>query len=149
MAKKDDTKTKPKDELTDDTKTKTKEEENEFLKKMAGINKDVPNVNDNPKLKVLPVSNVVTNQTSIDVPSDLNSIADETFAEQVKYVPKSELRGNYTLVVEHTIMERLNELEEHFYRGFKSDLVNKALDAFISNYESKPLPPKKKKKGRR
>lgn len=140
----------------DDKKAKTKEEENEFLKKMAGINDDIPKVETEtkPKLKVVDngndneTTNVNTNAVDIDIPN-LNSIVDESFEEQASYVPKSELRGNYTLVIEHTIMERLNDLDERFYHGFKSDLVNKALDAFITGYEQKPLPPKKKKKGRR
>ncbi|PFW43823.1 hypothetical protein [Priestia megaterium] len=67
------------------------------------------------------------------------------YEEQNARELKGEIRGNYTLVVEHALMDRLNALAEHYERGFKSDLVNEALKTFIELYEKRPLPAKKKK----
>jgi hypothetical protein len=126
--------------------------ENEFLKKMAG--KDVPKVNESnepkvivkeePKKKPNVNTNVTTNEND-----DIASIVDAFYQKQNEKELKQDIAGNYTLVIKHAIMERLDELAEHYPRGFKSDLVNEALETFVSLYEKKPLPEKRKKRGRR
>lgn len=79
---------------------------------------------------------------------DVSSIVDDFYEKQSNKELKQDTSGNYTLVINHDIMERLDFLAEHYKRGFKSELVNEALETFVSLYEKKPLPPKRKKKGR-
>ncbi|MDT0150043.1 hypothetical protein Q9R38_26230 [Priestia aryabhattai] len=86
--------------------------------------------------------------TDLDT-TGIDDIVNDFYKQQTEKELQGEIKGNYTFVVRHDLMERLNFLDEHYERGFKSDLVNQALEAFVSLYEKKPLPPKKKKKGRK
>jgi hypothetical protein len=151
------------------TKKKEEPKQNEVLDKLqkwTGINDEIPEVNKEtkPKTTTKQVSNETTNVTSnnninvkpietiddIDVDtSDVSSIVDDFHRQQMEKEYETEIKGNYTLVVRHDLMERLDELDAHFKRGFKSDLVNKALETFISKYEQIELPPKRKRRGRR
>lgn len=97
-----------------------------------------------PKEEPNDITNVTTNEVD-----NIESIVDEFYKEQNEKELKQDIAGNYTLVVNHALMERLDKLAEHYPRGFKSDLVNKALETFVSLYEKKPLPEKRKKRGRR
>lgn len=88
----------------------------------------------------------------IDPKLDTTGVADivnDFHKQQMERELQGDIKGNYTFVVRHDLMERLNFLEEHYQRGFKSDLINQALETFITLYEKKPLPPKKQRKGRR
>ncbi|MEY8748920.1 hypothetical protein [Alkalicoccobacillus gibsonii] len=69
--------------------------------------------------------------------------------QQMEKELKGETHGNYTLVVSHDTMERLDTLAEHFPRGFKSELINEAIAAYVNAYEGVELPPKRKKRGKR
>lgn len=106
---------------------------------------------DNTKDETIVEPTEVPNKVTNEVPKDMDAIIDNFYDEQNKKELKQDISGNYTLVIKHDTMERLDELAEHYPRGFKSDLVNTALEAFVSLYEKKPLPPKrnKKKGGRR
>lgn len=130
-------------------RTNNKSQEAELLKKMTGAvaplkvnesNEPKHIVKEEPK----PVTNVDTNEVD-----NIESIVDEFYREQNEKELKQDIAGNYTLVVNHDLMERLDKLAEHYPRGFKSELVGKALETFVSLYEKKPLPEKRKKRGRR
>lgn len=103
-------------------------------------------------------TNEVTNEESSEVTTpvgeetdfaaELAGVVASFHEEQAKKELKSEVMGNYTLVIRHDTMDRLDNLAEHYPRGFKSELVNKALEAFIDLYEKKPLPEKRNKRKR-
>jgi hypothetical protein len=101
-----------------------------------------------PKVEPNEEPNVTTNENTNDL-DNIESIVDAFHKEQAERELKSETMGNYTLVINHKLMGRLDTLSEHYPRGFKSELVNKALETFVSLYEKKPLPAKRTKRGRR
>jgi hypothetical protein len=124
--------------------------ENEFLKKMAKGNNDIPKVNEsNEPKKVTKIEPNVNTNVTTNENEDIASIVDAFYQKQNEKELKQDIAGNYTLVIRHDVMERLDTLAEHYPRGFKSDLVNEALETFVSLYEKKPLPEKRKKRGRR
>ncbi|MCY8048422.1 hypothetical protein MOD91_18420 [Bacillus haynesii] len=125
---------------------------NNKIKKIVGGFNDNDRSNEAPKKPINEVAkeepnkntNVNTNETD-----NIEAIVEEFYKKQNEKQLKQDISGNYTLVVKHDLMERLDKLAEHYPRGFKSDLVNEALETFVSLYEKKPLPEKRKKRGRR
>lgn len=102
------------------------------------------------EVKDVPVSDTKQEATpSSEEDAILNEAVNAFYEEQRKKELKQDIAGNYTLVINHDLMERLDNLAEHYPRGFKSELVNKALEAFVSIYEKKEHPERRKKRGRR